>query len=196
MWSCGASPQASPSFRTRTIPAGSTNSPCGSSACQARTTCPSSWRARHCCASALWMRDRAFASSGSCARLTTRAGRATGSSSPCSPRASSRATARTLTASCSRARCAKSPCCGTRRSAAAFAMSFWQSTATTGARTTYPASPGDRPPCRSRAWTSASDWRLRAACRAGPTPSCSKAAVRNARRSKCRSCSFWTFRQR
>ena len=117
MWSCGASPQASPSFRTRTIPAGSTNSPCGSSACQARTTCPSSWRARHCCASALWMRDRAFASSGSCARLTTRAGRATGSSSPCSPRASSRATARTLTASCSRARCAKSPCCGTRRSA-------------------------------------------------------------------------------
>ena len=49
--------------------------PCGSSACQARTTCPSSWRARHCCASALWRRDRAFASSGSCARLTTRAGR-------------------------------------------------------------------------------------------------------------------------
>ena len=36
----------------------------------------------------------------------------------------------------------KSPCCGARRSAAAFAMSFWQSTATTGARTTYPASPG------------------------------------------------------
>lgn len=65
-----------------------------------------------------------------------------------------------------------------------------------GARTTYPASPGDRPPCRSRAWTSASDWRLRAACRAGPTPSCSKAAVRNARRSKCRSCSFWTKKKR
>ena len=49
---------------------------------------------------------------------------------------------------------------------------------------------------RSRAWTSASDWRLRAACRAGPTPSCSKAAVRNARRSKCRSCSFWTKKKR
>ena len=43
---------------------------------------------------------------------------------------------------------------------------------------------------------SASDWRLRAACRAAPTPSCLKTAARSALRSRCRSCSFWTKKKR